>query len=234
MTDVTDTTFESAVLARSDEIPVIVDLWAPWCGPCRTLGPLLEAAVAERAGKVELAKVNIDESPSVSAAFSVQSIPAVYAIRERKVVDHFLGAVPRNAVEQFVDKLAPKETEVDRLVSEGSETSLRAALELEPGHEKAVLALALLLVRSDRREEALGLLARIPDSPESRRLAAEVRSGTSGGLESSAIEGELQRLLTSVKSDDAARQRYLDLLELMGPDDPRTVVHRKALSQALF
>ena len=84
MVDVTDATFESAVLARSDQVPVIVDLWAPWCGPCKTLTPILERVVASANGSVELVKVNIDENPQVAASFQVQSIPAVYAVRNRQ------------------------------------------------------------------------------------------------------------------------------------------------------
>ena len=105
MTDVTDTTFESAVLERSDDVPVVVDLWAPWCGPCRTLGPIIEEVIGQTEGKVELVKVNVDENPQISASFQVQSIPAVYALRNREVVTGFIGALPKAAVQEFVDGL---------------------------------------------------------------------------------------------------------------------------------
>jgi len=95
MVDVTDATFEEAVLKRSFEVPVVVDLWAPWCGPCTTLGPLLEQAVADTDGAVELAKVNVDENPAVSNSFQVQSIPAVFAVHDGAVVDQFIGPWPR-------------------------------------------------------------------------------------------------------------------------------------------
>ncbi len=111
MTDVTDATFEELVLNRSNEVPVVVDLWAPWCGPCRTLGPIIEEVVAATDGKVELVKVNVDDNPRVAASFSVQSIPAVFALRDKSVVDHFIGALPQKAVEEFVSALIARESQ---------------------------------------------------------------------------------------------------------------------------
>src|SRR3954463_5667567 len=131
MADVTDATFEADVLQRSSDVPVVVDLWAPWCGPCRTLGPVLEEVVGATEGQVELVKVNVDENPQVSAAFQVQSIPAVYALKDGKVVDGFIGAQPEPSVQQFVASLLPtvEESEVASLVAAGDEASLRRALE---------------------------------------------------------------------------------------------------------
>ncbi len=111
MTDVTDATFEEAVIARSAQVPVVVDLWAPWCGPCKTLGPILERVVAGTGGAVELAKVNVDENPRVSATFQVQSIPAVFALRDGKIVDQFIGALPEAQVAEFVGRLTPQPSE---------------------------------------------------------------------------------------------------------------------------
>src|SRR5205807_8629857 len=109
--DVTDATFEQDVVARSRQVPVVVDLWAEWCGPCRTLGPTLEKVVAETGGRIELTKVDVDATPRVVATFRVQSIPAVFALKDGTVVDSFIGAVPESCVREFINGLAPTETE---------------------------------------------------------------------------------------------------------------------------
>lgn len=232
--DVTDATFETEVLDRSTTVPVVVDLWAPWCGPCRTLGPIIESAVAATEGKVVLVKVNVDENPQVSAAFRVQGIPAVYAMKDRNVVDGFVGAQGEAAVTAFVQKLLPteEETELERLVAAGDETSLRAALDLDPGHEGAVVALAELLIADGRTEDALALLERIPETAEVRRVAALARTG--GAPAADEVDAKLTALLDRVKGDDAARQEFVDILEVMGPDDPRTAAYRRQLTARLY
>src|SRR5438045_6164583 len=137
--DVTDSPFATAVLERSTQVPVVVDLWAEWCGPCKTLGPIIEKVVAETGGKVELAKVDVDANPQIGQAFRVQSIPAVYAIRNGEIVDSFIGAIPEQQVRQWVNGLAPAPSEADTLAAAGDEASLRRALELEPDHAGAVV-----------------------------------------------------------------------------------------------
>jgi len=231
--DVTDETFQAEVIDRSATTPVVVDLWAEWCGPCRVLGPILEEVVASTEGKVVLAKIDVDANPRASQTFKVQSIPAVYAVKDKAVVDGFVGAMPEWQVRQFVEKLVPseEETEVDRLLAQGDEASLRAALELEPGEERVVVALARLLVEEGRTAEGLDLLEKIPESPETRHVAAQARAG-GGALED--VEGTLEELLPQVKADPDARQRYVDLLELLGPDDPRTATYRRRLTTALY
>ena len=233
--DVTDATFPTDVLERSMTTPVVVDLWAEWCGPCKTLGPIIEQVVDDTDGRVVLAKVDVDQNPQTAQAFRVQSIPAVYAVAGGKVVDGFVGAQPEDAVREFVARLLPTEeqTEVERLREIGDEASLRVALELEPDDEGVIVDLAELLVGEDRGAEALELLARIPESSDTRRVAALARSG--GGFASEDdIERRLGELLDLVKDDDAARQEYVDLLEILGPDDPRTGAYRRQLTSRLF
>lgn len=235
MTDVTDATFQTAVLDRSQEVAVVVDLWAPWCGPCTQLGPILEQVVDATEGKVELVKVNVDENPQISQAFQVQSIPAVYGLKDGAVVGNFIGAQGEAAVQAFVDGLlpSPTETALDALLSAGDEASLEQALALVPDDERVVVALADLWVTDGRTEEALELLTRVPESPETRRVAARARTGEAEG-DGDEVSGRLDGLLDRVKDDDEARQEFVDLLELLGPDDPRTAAYRKALSQRLF
>ncbi len=234
MTDVTDASFEQDVLARSDEVPVVVDLWAPWCGPCKTLGPILERVVGATDGQVDLVKVNVDDNPNISAAFRVQSIPAVYAIAKRQVVDSFVGALPEPAVREWVSRLAPPPSEADRLTAKGDEASLRQALEIDPGHQAAVEKLAELLVDQGQAEEALGLLARVPETADTRRIGALARLSGDGVSVDTDVTAKLDGLLDRVKADEEARQEYVDLLEAMGPDDPRTAKYRKALTSRLF
>lgn len=231
--DVTDATFEAEVVQRSHDVVVVVDLWAPWCGPCRTLGPILEKVVDETDGVV-LAKIDVDQNPAVAQAFRVQSIPAVYALRDGKVVNGFMGALGEREVREFVRQLlpSPEESRVAELLAVGDETSLREALELVPGHEGAVVALAELLVGRGATDEALALLEKIPESPATRRVAAMARTGVAVGGED--IEAKLADLLDRVHDDAAARQEFVDLLELLGPDDERTAQWRKRLTARLY
>ncbi len=236
--DVTDQTFQADVVDRSATVPVIVDLWAEWCGPCKTLGPMLEKAVAETGGAVELAKVNVDDNPAVAQAFKVQSIPAVFAISGGQVVDQFIGALPEAQITAFVQRLAPAPSEADTLAAAGDEASLRQALELEPDHAAATEGLARILIDRGEGAEALALLQRLPETEASRVLAAEARLLEAGvdvsGAAPEEIEGKLNELLERVRDDDTARQEFVDLLEAMGADDPRTKEYRRALTARLY
>ena len=234
--DVTDATFQAEVIHKSAEVPVVIDLWAPWCGPCTTLGPIIEKVIDATEGQVVLTKVNIDENPGISKAFQVQSIPAVFAMQNGQIVDGFLGAVPEREVQAFVDRLLPtkEESEVAALLAAGDEASLRKVIELEPGNEDGVVALAQLLVDQQQFDEALALLERIPESERTRPIAAAARLGdrTLGDQPADDYDARLTELLSKVKADDEARQQYVDILELMGAEDPRTADYRKRLTRA--
>jgi len=232
MADVTDATFETQVVERSKTVPVVVDLWAEWCGPCKQLGPILEKVIAATNGQVELAKVDVDANPAVGQAFKVQSIPAVYALKDGQVVADFIGAKGEAEVQEFVDALiGPSEgSEIDQLVAVGDEASLIKALEIQADHPAAVVALAELLVEQGETETGLQLLERIPESPETRRVTALARTGGVGDD----VEATLGELLLIVKNDEEARQKFVDLLEVLGGEDPRTASWRRKLSAALF
>lgn len=236
--DVTDQTFETEVMLRSEQVPVVVDLWAEWCGPCRTLGPILESVVGETAGAVVLAKVDTDANPQTAALFSVQSIPAVHAVVGRKVVDSFVGARGEREVRQFVQRLvpSPEEIRVAELLASGTEQDLREALEVAPANEAAVVALAGLLVDQGEADEALRLVERIPETAATRNLVARARLLGTGVVSSDpeAIEQRLGELLDIVKDDPAAHTEFLDLLELLGPTNPRVVDWRRKLTIQLF
>src|SRR4051794_14516944 len=154
--DINEDQFQAAVIDRSQDVPVVVDFWAPWCGPCRQLTPALEKAAEARKGKVELVKVNTDENQGISMAFQIQGIPAVKAFRDGREVSGFVGAIPPAKVEAFFDSLVPSEAE--QLVAAGDEASLRRALELEPSRREAKVKLAQLLFDRGERDEALELI----------------------------------------------------------------------------
>ncbi len=232
--DVTDATFEAEVIIRSGQTPVVVDLWAPWCGPCKQLGPILEKVIGETNGKVVLAKVNVDENPGIAQAFQAQSIPAVHAIVDGKPVDSFLGAQGEETVRQFVSKLVAGAVEdpIDPRIAAGDEVSLRSLLEEEVDHLEGVLALAGLLIERDDegdKTEALGLLERVPQNPDVRHLAALARAEAVEDIDS-----RLNELLSLAKEDDEARQAFIDLLEVLGPDNPKATEWRRKLASALY
>ncbi len=198
-----DRDFETAVIEGSKHTPMVVDFWAPWCAPCRTLGPLLERLAEEHRGAFVLAKVNVDESPGLSQALNVQSIPMVVGFRDGQVVAEFVGALPEAAVREFLAKVLPSEG--DRLAamgrqlltagkSERAESTFRQALDLDARSDAALLGLASILAERSEYTEALLLLDRVrPGSarPDADRLAAEIRIRQAGGGDEHALRAKL-------------------------------------------
>ena len=231
--DVLDHTFQKEVIDKSMIFPVIVDLWAQWCGPCKTLGPILEKLVAATKGQVILAKVDVDKCPQIAQAFQAQSIPAVYAMKDGKILDGFVGAQPEHVVSEFVKKLLPEVVAVDvrALLAKGDEASLRQAFEAEPANEAVVIALAELLVSRNDCAAALEILKTIPETDRVRVAVAAARAAF---VPVDDYDSVLKQLLEQVKSDEEAKKRYLNLLEKMGPNDPRTADYRKKLTARLF
>jgi putative thioredoxin len=215
-------------------VAVVVDLWAEWCGPCKTLGPILEKVVAETNGAVELAKVDVDTNPEIAQAFAAQSIPAVFALREGKVVDSFVGALPEKAVRDFIERLAPGATAVDRLVADGDEESLRAALALDASNAEAAVALGELLRTSDRLDEALAVLAPFEHLLAAKTVLARVRLQRSGVSFDADIDLTLEHLLEQAGGDAGAKDSLLEMLDALGPGDPRYVSFRRRLASRLY
>ena len=231
--DVTDQSFQTDVIERSKSTPVIVDFWAPWCGPCKTLTPILERTTDATNGQVILAKVNVDENPGLSQAFGIQSIPTVVIFKDGQPLDAFMGAKPEHAIQQLVQSLLPDptQTRILELLNQGTEEALRDAVALAPGNEDAVCSLAAFLIQAGGAEEALQLLARLPETERVRHLGAQARLALNPVDD---FDDQLTHLLDIVKSDDEARQKYLDILETMGPADPRTAKYRRQLTARLF
>jgi putative thioredoxin len=225
--------FPERVLRRSAEVPVVVDFWAAWCGPCRTLGPMLEQAVADRGGAVELAKVDVDRNQGLAQSFGVQGIPAVLGFRDGKVVSQFTGAVPPPQLQAFLDELVP--TAADEAVAraralsgEQAEAQLRAALEQEPTHREAAIGLAELIVERDP-EAALDLVRDHRPDPAAEAVVTRAQLAADGDVDIDALRTrldtgdgdgatslELGRALAARGEYEEALDRLLVAVELGG------------------
>lgn len=250
--DVTEADFETRVIERSREVPVIVDFWAQWCGPCRQLSPALESAVRARGGQVELAKVDVDSNQMLAQAFGVQGIPAVKAFKDARIANEFTGAVPTARIEEFLDTLVPSEAE--RLTAAGDEASLRAALEQDPRHAPAALALARILLARGEDDEARKLLQSHADSDFLAdgllaRIELETAAAANGGDDGALARafaawdagepGEALDLLQAefARADperrDLLRRVMVAIFTELGPEHPLASTHRRRLAAAL-
>ncbi len=231
--DVTDQTFAAEVLERSKQVPVVVDFWAEWCGPCRMLGPVLEKLAVEYGGQFILAKMDVDRNPGVAMQLGIQGIPAVKAFMNGKMVAQFTGALPEPQVRQFIDRLLP--SKADLLARQGfdweqagqlamAETNYKAALQEEPDHYPAMVGLGRTLLKQGRIEEGKALLEKIPPGSRERQVAdsliatAEFRQFAAGHT-----EPELRAKITADPNDVASRyalacllateERYIEALD---------------------
>jgi putative thioredoxin len=251
--DVDEGDFEARVVERSREIPVVVDFWAEWCGPCRVLGPALEAAVAARGGEVELVKVNTDRNPGLAASFQISGIPAVKAFRDGNVVSEFVGALRPAEIERFLDALVP--SAADKLAAAGDEASLRKALELDPRNSAAGVKLGRILLARGDAAEAFELLDRFRGDFEAEGLAARARltaelagdgrdgdstlsrsfSAWDAGELEDALEGLQAAIAESEDSErrDLVRQVMVAIFTELGADHPVAREHRRRLAARL-
>jgi putative thioredoxin len=250
ISEVSEQEFEARVIERSKQVPVVVDFWAEWCGPCRTLGPALEDAVRKRGGEVELAKLDTDANPGVSRAYGIQSIPAVKAFKDGEVVAEFIGAVPPAQIEAFLNQVVP--SKADRLVEAGDEESLRQALRLDPRHAPAAVGLARILLARGETEEALEAVRPFPHDFVADGLAARAElTGSVNGDGADRLrsafsawdDGEPERALEELQAivseeadpdrKDQLRRVMVAIFTELGADHPLAREHRRRLAAAL-
>jgi len=247
--DVDEADFETEVLARSAQLPVVVDFWAPWCAPCRQLGPVLEQAAEAREGQVVLVKIDTDQNPGIAQQFGIQGIPAVKAFVDGEVAAEFVGAQGPSQVEAFFDGLVPNEAQA--LLDAGDEASLRRVLESEPANADANFKLARLSYRAGDPEAALARLRNVAGSFAADGLAARIELERQDGerprideafatLDDGETEAGLDILLDELAAsgdeDDRERLRraIVAVLDELGVQHPLARDARRRLAAALY
>jgi putative thioredoxin len=248
--DADESNFTERVIERSREVPVVVDFWADWCGPCKALSPALVKAANAREGLVDLAKVDVDRNQRLAAAFRVQGIPAVKAFRDGKVADEFTGAIPPAQVEAFFDRLVPSQAELDaaNALEAGDEEELRRALAADPKSAPVAAALGRILIQRGDYEDAAELLEPLESDFVASGLAARARLQAEGepdlshafsAWDSGDLAGTLERLQDALagagdtEARDRIRRVMVAIFTELGPDDPLAREHRRRLSAAL-
>ena len=250
ISDVSEQEFQAKVIERSKQVPVVVDFWAEWCGPCRTLGPAIEDAVRKRNGEIELAKVDTDRNPGIAQEYEIASIPAVKAFKDGEVVAEFIGAIPPARIEEFLNGIVP--SEADRLAESDDEESLQEALELDPRNAQAAVKLGRILLSRGETENALELLRPFPHDFVADGLAARAElSGSEQGAGADELqrafaawdEGNPEEALEQLQSvlageqdtdrKDQLRRVMVAIFTELGADHPLAREHRRRLASAL-
>ena len=226
--DTTAADFATDVIDASQDTPILVDFWAPWCGPCKQLTPVIEKAVAEAGGKVQLVKLNIDESPQIAQQMRIQSIPAVYAFFQGRPVDGFTGAVPESQIKSFIDRMvkmadaAAGPSPTDEAIEEakaafdsGDASSASAIygqiLQQEPGNIKALTGMGRCHLATGQLESAKNMLASIPEDMQGEAEVAALRTALELAEQAATASGETGELEAKVESDPNDHQTRFDL-----------------------
>ena len=229
--DATTETFETAVLQKSLQTPVLVDFWATWCGPCKTLGPMLEKLAGEYHGAFELAKVDVDKEQQIAAAFQIRSVPTVFLVKGGQIVDGFPGAVPEGQLREFLSQhgVVPleadptadaPEAEVAPLDPQAQVDVLRAGIAAEPDKEELKLDLALALLQTGATAEATALIDNLPAnlSTDDRAVRARARLEFAGALQDAPAAEVLEARIAANGDDLQARHLRGVQLLLSGED----------------